>query len=330
MPRLRFLSTAILASLIAVQAVSAKEIELSLHFPVDAIESTGPVAIRFKELVEKRLKGEARVLHVGSERYRSDAVALDAVIFGQIQLAVLHTSSLIGISPSFQLFDLPFLFKSTGAVERFQASPAGKKLLRTLEKGRLVGLGYIHEGMKQFSGHRGFRTPADMATLRILANKSGPLSAYLRVLGANPLQNSSSEWSLLLRSSSVDGQEGTWSGLYSLKTFTVQKSITESNHGSNNRVIVASAAFWHKLPNGQRTLIERVLTQAIIHGSKLTKDRENQDKHLIASAGTVEIVKLTNAQRTAWVDTARPIWADYKSEIGEGYITLALTYNSVW
>ncbi len=51
-----------------------------------------------------------------------------------------------------------------------------------------------------------------------------------------------------LQTGVVDGQENTWSNIYTQKMHEVQKYITDTNHGYIGYVVVTNKKFWDGLP----------------------------------------------------------------------------------
>lgn len=70
-------------------------------------------------------------------------------------------------SKPIQIFDLPFPFDDIDAVDRFQQSPQGQALLKSMEGKGLTGLGYWHNGMKQLFANKALREPKDARGLEI-------------------------------------------------------------------------------------------------------------------------------------------------------------------
>ena len=88
---------------------------------------------RFKELAEERFPGRVRVEVYPSAQLMEDTESIEALAFGEVQMIATSVSLFDRLTQKFQVFDLPFLFPNLAAVERFQASPAGRELLTTLD-----------------------------------------------------------------------------------------------------------------------------------------------------------------------------------------------------
>ena len=126
----------------------------------------GQMANKFKELAEARLPGKVTVeVYANSQLFGDDKV-LEAMLLGDVQLAAPSLSKFSRYTKQLDIFDLPFLFENMAAVDRFQQGPDGQKLLGSLKKKGLVGLGYLHNGMKQMSADKPLRVPEDARGLK--------------------------------------------------------------------------------------------------------------------------------------------------------------------
>ncbi len=85
-----------------------------------------------------------------------------------------------------------------------------------------------------------------------------------------------------LQTGVVDGQENTWSNIYSQKFHEVQKSIGETNHGLIDYMVVTNAKWWDGLPADVRKGLSEAMAEATKFGNKLAYDindaRQGQDR----------------------------------------------------
>ena len=87
-----------------------------------------------------------------------------------------------------------------------------------------------------------------------------------------------SEVFTLLQTKAIDGQENTWSNIYSKKFFEVQGYITESNHGLIDYLIVTSTEFWKGLPDDIRVEVKKALDEALVFGNQVAADKATQEE----------------------------------------------------
>ena len=238
-------ATAALSVVIATgNALGADPITIKFSHVVAENTPKGQMAIKFKELVAERLGGKVVVEVFPNSQLFGDNKVLEAMLLGDVQMGAPALSKFDRYTKQLQIFDLPFLFKDMAAVEKFQKSAKGQELLDTIAKKGLIGLGYLHNGLKQLSSSSPLRVPADAAGKKFRIMASDVLAAQFEAVDAVPLKKPFSEVFTLLQTKAIDGQENTYSNIYSKKFFEVQPYITESNHGLLEYMIVTSKDFW--------------------------------------------------------------------------------------
>ena len=325
--RLLTAAVASLALMVGAQTASAAPVEIKFSHVVAENTPKGQMAIKFKELVDERLAGKVEVKVFPNSQLFGDNKVLEAMILGDVQMAAPSLSKFQKYTKKLQVFDLPFLFKDMEAVERFQNGPEGQQLLGSLQKKGLVGLGYLHNGLKQLSASAPLKVPADAAGKKFRIMTSDVLQAQFEAVDAVPLKKPFSEVFTLLQTKAIDGQENTWSNIYSKKFFEVQPYITESNHGVLDYLIVTSAEFWMGLDDDLRADIQAALNEAIAHGNKIAAEKADADKQAIIDSKRSEIVSLTDAEREQWVKAMKPVWKKFEDQIGADIISAAEASN---
>jgi C4-dicarboxylate-binding protein DctP len=318
-----------LAAMLVAGPLFAAPIVIKFSHVVAENTPKGQMANKFKELVEQRLGGKVVVEVYPNSQLFGDNNVLQAMLLGDVQIAAPALSKFESFTKALQLYDLPFLFKDMAAVERFQQSDAGQKLLNSMQKKGLVGLGYIHNGMKQLSSSQPIRVPADAAGMKFRIMTSDVLAAQFEAVNAVPLKKPFSEVFTLLQTKAIDGQENTWSNIYSKKFFEVQPYITESNHGVLDYMIVTSTEFWMDLPDDIRAEVKKALDEAVAFGNKVAEDKGVEDRQKIIDSGRTEVITLTDAERAQWVEVMKPVWKQFEEEIGKDLIDAAYNSNNM-
>src|SRR4029078_8707659 len=202
-----------------------------------------------------------------------------------------------------------FLFDDVDAVDHFQSGTDGKALLESMKGRGLLGLAYWHNGMKELSTNKDkLMRPEDVKGLKFRIQASDVLEAQFRALGANPQKLAFSEVYQALQTGVVDGQENTWSNIYSQKFFEVQKTIAETNHGVIDYMVVTNAKWWDGLPPHVKKGLAQATAQATAYGNKLANDINESDRKKIADAGKAKIQKLTKEEQAASPKPREPLW----------------------
>jgi C4-dicarboxylate-binding protein DctP len=123
-----------------------------------------------------------------------------------------------------------------------------------------------------------------------------------------------------LQTGVVDGQENTWSNIYTQKMHEVQKYITNTNHGYIGYVVVVNKKFWDGLPADIRTQCEKAMKEATEYGNGQSA-KENDDALAdIKKTGKSEIVSLTPEQDAAMRKALDPVYQDVAKRVGQPLI----------
>ena len=312
----------------SVQAKQQGEaIEIKFSHVVAENTPKGKMALKFKSIIEKRLPGKVEVNVFPNSQLFGDNKVLEAMLLGDVQMAAPSLSKFKKYTKKLQVFDLPFLFKDMKAVDKFQQGPMGQKLLNSVSRRGLVGLGYLHNGLKQLSSSNKLVVPGDAKGRKFRIMSSDVLMAQFLAVDALPIKKPFSEVFTMLQTKAIDGQENTWSNMYSKKFFEVQYYITESNHGLLDYMIVTSRDFWYGLDKNMRNEIQKALNEAITYGNEIAANKSVLDRQAIIDSGRSKIVELNDSQRQQWVDAMKPVWKQFERKIGKKVIDAALASN---
>ena len=329
--RRHLLATAgVIAGALAMPMLASAQAPIVIKFSHVVADQTpkGQGALKFKELAEKKFPGRVNVQVFPNSQLFGDGKELEALLLGDVQLIAPSLSKFDRYTKKIQVFDLPFLFDDIAAVDTFQAGPKGQELLGSMVNRGLRGLGYWHNGMKQMSTNRDkLVRPEDVKNLKFRIQASDVLEAQFRALNASPQKMSFSEVYQGLQTGVVDGQENTWSNIYSQKFFEVQKTIAETNHGVLDYMVVTNAKWWDGLPADIRTGLTEAMAQATLHANKLANDFNEADRKKIAEAGKAKIQKLSKEDVAVWRKAMEPVWKKFEGDIGRDVIDAALKSN---
>jgi C4-dicarboxylate-binding protein DctP len=149
------------------------------------------------------------------------------------------------------------------------------------------------------------------------------LEAQFRAVGANPQKMAFSEVYQALQTGVVDGQENTWSNIYSQKFYEVQKTIAETNHGVIDYMVITNAKWWDGLPPDVRKGLEEAMAEATAHANKLANDLNERDRKRIEEAGKAKIQKLSKEDLATWRKAMEPVWKKFEGDIGKDLIEAA-------
>ena len=281
-------------------------------------------------LVRERTQGRINIkLYPGVSLIQGDQTReFSALRQGVIDMAI---GSTINWSPQVKelnLFSLPFLMPDYAAIDALTKGEVGKDIFTRLEKAGVVPLAWGENGYREITNSkRPIKTPADLKGLKIRVVGSPLFVDTFTALGANPTQMSWADAQPAFASGAVDGQENPMSIFTAAKLQNVgQKNVTMWGYVADPLVFVVNKEVWESWTKADQAVVR----QAAVDAGKeqigiARKGLAEADQPLlkdIAALG-VNIVKLSPAERDAFVKATRPVYAKWKPTIGTDLVNKA-------
>src|SRR6201998_3507613 len=316
------LAAASVAVLALAQPTAAQSpIVIKFSHVVAADTPKGKAAEKFKELAEKYTNGKVKVEVYPNSTLYKDKEELEALQLGAVQMLAPSNSKFgpIGVR-EFEVFDLPYILPDLATLRKVTDGPLGARLLKLLEPKGMTGLAYWDNGFKQMTANRKLLSPADYKGLKFRIQSSKVLEAQFRTLGASPQVMAFSEVYQALQTGVVDGQENTWSNIYTQKMHEVQKYATVTNHGYIGYVVVTNKKFWDGLPADIRTQLEKAMKEATAFGNGQSAKENDDALEAIKKSSKTEIVTLSPEQDAAMRKAMMPVYKDVAARVGQPLI----------
>lgn len=281
----------------------------------------GKASEKFKELAEKYTGGKVKVEVYPNSTLYKDKEELEALQLGSVQMLAPSNSKFgpLGIR-EFEVFDLPYILPDLKTLRKVTEGPLGARLLKLLDSKGITGLAYWDNGFKQMSANKKLVAPADYQGVKFRIQSSRVLQAQFKALGSLPQVMAFSEVYQALQTGVVDGQENTWSNIYTQKMHEVQKYITETNHGYIGYVVIVNKKFWDDLPADIRDQLSKAMKEATDFNNAQSQKENDDALAEIRKSGKSEIIKLTPEQDEAMRKAMEPVYKDAASRVGQPLI----------
>jgi C4-dicarboxylate-binding protein DctP len=321
MRKLIMAAASVAALALAGPASAQSPIVIKFSHVVASNTPKGAATEKFKELAEKYTDGKVKVeIYPNSTLYK-DKEELEALQLGAVQMLAPSNSKFgpIGVR-EFEVFDLPYILPDLATSRKVTDGPLGARLLKLLEPKGMIGLAYWDNGFKEMTANKKLVTPDDYKSLKFRIQSSKVLEAQFRALGSIPQVMAFGEVYQALQTGVVDGQENTWSNIYTQKMHEVQKFATVTNHGYIGYVVVTNKKFWDGLPADIRTRLEKAMKEATAYGNGQSAKENDDALEAIRKSGKTEIVTLTPAQDAAMRKAMEPVYKDVASRVGQPLI----------
>ncbi|GAA0784429.1 DctP family TRAP transporter solute-binding subunit [Roseibium denhamense] len=297
------------------------------HVVAEKGHPKGEMAAALAARINTEMNGSACMeVYPSSELYDDDAV-MEALLLGEVQIAAPSISKLEDYTLKYRLFDLPFLFSDMQAVNVFIESEIGNSLLNEMSDYGFVGIGYMLNGLKQFSANKVLEIPKDAEGLAFRVQTSDVAVSMIETLNARPVKLPFKDVFYSLETGLVDGQENTWSNIYTQRLFTVQDGVLETNHQLLIYLAVVSQEWLEGLDPAIRATFLKIFKEVsgAYNARAMEINAESRSK-IIRFGGVVR--GLTPVQRKEWVSAMAPVWAKYQDQIGLDVIEAAVNSNA--
>ncbi len=315
-------AAASIAAFALVGPVSAQSpIIIKFSHVVAADTPKGKAADKFMVLAEKYTAGKVEVEVYPNSTLYKDKEELEALQLGAVQMLAPSNSKFgpIGIK-EFEVFDLPYILPDLATLRKVTDGPLGGRLLKLLDAKGMTGLAYWDNGFKQMTANKKLLSPADYKGLKFRIQSSKVLEAQFRALGSIPQVMAFSDVYQALQTGVVDGQENTWSNIYTQKMHEVQKYATVTNHGYIGYVVVVNKKFWDGLPADVRDQLSKAMKEATEFGNSQSAQENDEALEAIKKAGKTEIITLTPDQNEAMRKAMLPVYKEVASRVGQPLI----------
>jgi C4-dicarboxylate-binding protein DctP len=300
---------------------SADPIIIKFSHVVATDTPKGKASEKFKELAEKYTAGKVKVEVYPNSTLYKDKEELEALQLGSVQMLAPSNSKFgpLGIK-EFEAFDLPYLLPDLKTLRKVTEGPLGAKLLKLLDSKGITGLAYWDNGFKEMSANKKLVTPDDYKGVKFRIQSSRVIQAQFKALGALPQVMAFSEVYQALQTGVVDGQENTWSNIYTQKMNEVQKYIIETNHGYIGYVVIVNKKFWDDLPADVRDQLAKAMKEATDFNNAQSQKENDDALAEIKKSGKSEIIKLTPDQDAAMRKAMEPVYKDAAGRVGQSLI----------
>ena len=288
---------------------------ISLQLPMKS--HLGQNLLLFKKEVESRSKGEIKVEIYDSAQLYKDKEVPAAVGSGSIESGVASLTRYVGDIPAVDLFYQTFLLNTDKKVRK--AVSKGSSIRGPIDNaikntGSTVLWWQAYGNAIMLSKGQAIKNPSDMKGKKVrVFGKT--LGTFVKAAGGAPTLISGSEQYLAYQRGTVDvGMTGV-SGVKSRKLFEVMDTITKTNHGVIEFIVVANTKWFNSLSSKQKDII----TKSAEIAEKDVRDnvaKIEQEAYDLAKSKGMKIVTPSKADIDAFKSASNPVYEDYKKNAG--------------
>ena len=272
--------------------------------------------LKLDELTKKYTNGAVKLREFPSSQMGSDQQAAKKLQLGTIEMMSVASNNLAQLYSGFDLFTLPFLFKSLdcgidhvltddGLIDMVSKDAQAKANIRVLA----LSVGGMRNIM---NSKRPILKPADLNGVRMRVAKNKILLSTYKALGAEAIGIASKETYGALQTKVVDGHDGGSSWAFAQKLHEVQNFISITGHQLVvNSVIVNNKAF-EALPKAAQDGLKRAAKEAAVDNMAWMKKNEEVIYGKFEKAG----LKFDRPDLAPFRSAVKPVWNEYAEHVG--------------
>lgn len=240
-----------------------------------------------------------------------EPATLELLREGRVQVWIGSAGAMAELVPALAVLETPYLF---GDVRSFTA-----KSRRVLERPVVsheferVGLqpfGLAFAGWRSLSSiDRAFRSPAELAGVRVRAQPAPLHRAFWRLLGAQAREAPLGEVQPLFARGEVEAADLPPPYIYATSIASHLRYVTRTEHMLQGAVLVLNRRAVRKLPARTQAAILGVVPDKIARSNRNVERFESEVLEMLRKDG-VTIVDLTPAERASWKKALAPLEAE--------------------
>ena len=243
---------------------------------------------------------------------------------GLLTLAYQSTSYLTERVPELEFADLPFLFARLEEARAAMDGAFGAYMTRVIEQ-RVPAykmLGYFENGYRHVSNRlRAIHLPADMQDMSIRSLPSQMHARTYELLGARPLIMDLKPAIAQITAGELDAQENPLANTVDYGVHKFHRFHTLTGHSYLSRGIYCHRASFESWPTALQDAMMAAVRAAVLVQRELAVREEDIAEQAIQNAGG-EVVRLTAAERAAFVAAVKPLHDEARARFPEAYAAL--------
>lgn len=287
-----------------------------LVLKVSDVHAVGYPTVEAIEMMGKKLEaatnGRISVQMYAAMQLGGEKEAIEQAQVGALQMARVSVGALGPVVDDVNVFNLPFLFRSTEHMQKVIDGEIGQELLDKITNSptsRLVGLCWMDAGARNvYSTKRPVKAIDDLKGQKVRVMGNPMFVDMMNALGGNGIAMGYDQVFSALQTSVIDGAENNPPSFVFDNHYTVAKFYTMTEHLIVPEIVVFSKRTWDGLSADDKALVKKLGKETQLDQRKLWVAYEQQalDK---MKAGGIEVIPV--ADKAPYQAAVKPVWDKY-------------------
>lgn len=279
--------------------------------------------VKFAELMEEKSDGRITMEVYPSAQLGNERDVVEALQMGSVDVTLISAAPLSNFTDDFQVFDFPYIFSNRDHAYKVLDSEIGRTMLDNLENYDLIGLEFLENGFYWISNNKGIEHPADMKGVKIRSLENQMQVDAYNETGANGIAMAFSEVFTALQNGTLDATGLTPSVIGSQKMYTVQNTVTATDHFYAAAPLLMSKATYDSMPEDLQQVVREAAAEARDYQRAESQSYDQQKIEEMKEAGT----KIIEVDKSEWEEAMVP--AIYEKYVGEGKLIDPEIYQQI-
>lgn len=234
---------------------------------------------------------------------------------GELSMCYISTVRFTAAVPELKILELPFVVRDRAALFRALDGKLGDRFrdrMHQATKFRL--LGFWDNGFRHLTNKvRAIRRPRDCRGIRIRTQMSELHGEAFRALGFEPVPADIKEFVEEIGTERFQGQDNPLTNIYNFGVHHHHRHITLTGHFFGASAMVCNAAHYAAWPKDVQAAVDSAAREATVFQRQLAAAEDDEMLARLAG-GENDIVRLTDAEHTAFVTAVEPVLAKHRAE----------------
>jgi tripartite ATP-independent transporter DctP family solute receptor len=280
-----------------------------------------PTVVALEEMgkkLEAATGGRLSIQMFPSMQLGGEKEAIEQAQVGAIQFARVSVGALGPVVDDLNVFNLPFLFRSTAHMQKVIDGPLGQELLDRVTNNpntHLVGLSWMDAGARNlYDTKRPIKSIEDLKGLKVRVMGNPMFVDMMNALGGNGVPMGYDQVFSALQTGVVDGAENNPPSFVFDNHYQVAKYYTMTEHLIVPEILVFSRKTWDVLSKDDQALLRKLARVSQLEERKLweAKEKDAFDRMKTAKIDVIQI-----ADKTPFQNAVKPVWDKYGAKYAD-------------
>ncbi|NOU07120.1 MAG: TRAP transporter substrate-binding protein [Hyphomicrobiaceae bacterium] len=318
MQRRKFLKLTAAGTTAALSGLTSSSVFAQAKIVIKAtdVHPTGYPTVAAVEAMGKKLEaasnGRISIQMFPSMQLGGEKEMIEQAQVGALQIARISVGPMGPLVPEFNVFNLPFVFRDVGHMEKVIDGEIGTDLLNKLTNhptAGLIGLCYMNAGVRNvYNSKRPIKDLADLKGLKIRMMGNPLFVDTMNSLGGNGVAMGFDQLINGMQTGVVDGAENNEPSYDSGQHYRYAKFYSNTGHLMIPEILVYSKKSFEALSKDDQALVLKLSKEAQKEQRALWNAREAESRKKMVEAGAV--INDVGDKKT-FQDAVKPVWEKY-------------------